>query len=87
MKQYKTYIHIYGTLKGKRKESMLEIDMTGVDILSASCPVKKFIKEEKARFKNIRVMYSRQYGYRESDEMIFRDLFPTNEYLFDNFGE
>ena len=86
-KQYKTYLHIYGTLKGKRKPSHIEIDLTGLEILSPKCPIKLHIKEVQANFKTITKQVTRQYGYRESGDMVFRDLFPVNEHVWENYND
>lgn len=85
MKQYKSYMTIYGILKGKRKASHIEIDLTGLDLLNHQCPIYEHIKQERKKFKSITKEIVRQYGYRESNEMIFRDLYPTNEYIFGEF--
>lgn len=84
MKDYKTYLTIYGTLKGKRKPTSIEIDLTDLDVQNQSCPVMIHVKATQALFKVITKRVSRQYGYREEGNMVFRDLFPVNEYVFDH---
>ena len=81
-KTYKEYLQIIGVLRGKRKESTLEVDLTGIDYNNPKCPVLEHIKDTKRNFRAISNQTVRKYGYRESGEFIFRDLFPVFSYEF-----